>query len=155
VALAGSELLDVRRLDGDTIALARADGRGRFVLPMVGPPGQPARVADVTSSFDSTDCGCPLERSDGIPDLNLRFSSEEIVDAFGLLAPDEGNQVQVRMMGRLVDGQRFEGVDCLNLVGQAPVLPRPSSPTALREDSQQLPLTVQPNAGVGRTGDKH
>lgn len=121
VAILGTEDLDVTQIDVSTIELRRADGTGGTVMPNEGPQGPHTLIGDVgTPVLDGEEeCGCNASFSDGIADLRMFFRKGTLSDELELNDVASGESVALEIRGELLDGTRFEGVDCVLLVGNA------------------------------------
>jgi hypothetical protein len=85
-----------------------------------------ARVVDIGSIDGDTAHPCADTSGDGIADLSLKFSSEEVAAVLGSVAKDD--TVSLVLTGELIDGTPLEGTDVLTIVGKAiePWLPNAS-----------------------------
>jgi hypothetical protein len=125
VAIPGRPDFDVRQVDLASVRIARADGLPidgstgdpASVAPNEGPPGPHSTIEDVATPFEGPFCGCSEEAGDGIPDLVLRFQTEELVDVLALDPLPSGDPLPLVVSGRLLDGTPFESAsDCAKLV---------------------------------------
>ncbi|MHC4154027.1 MAG: hypothetical protein ACYST6_03740 [Planctomycetota bacterium] len=116
VAVLGTESFDVTEIDPASIRLAG-------VAPLR------SSLEDVaTPVADGGECDCSDAGSDGLTDLTLKFSTQEIVDAlvFVLGQKEYGLKNTVpdilvlTLTGELQDGTPIEGSDCVVLVGKIP-----------------------------------
>lgn len=114
ITLLGTDTLDVINVDLESLSLSRADGVGGSLRPVLH-----HHVSDVGTPFYGAACECHVLRGDGIADLNMRFSTQEIVQALELLVGDHEDVIELIINGRLVDGREFEALDCITLVGHA------------------------------------
>lgn len=75
-----------------------------------------ARIGDIASPLiNGDDCECPPHGADGIDDLVLQFSAEELLAALG---PVSGGDVREMVLRGEVDGGvDFWLVDCVTIVG--------------------------------------
>ena len=104
--------------DIDSITLSRTDGVGEAIAPATKRNGRlHAAIEDVTAPFETTDCDCHELGGDGIEDLLLKFSTEEMTDAFELDELDRGTSLSLTFRGTFFDGTNFEGTDCIVLPG--------------------------------------
>jgi len=103
VSLLGTPDFDVRDVDVSTIRLA---GATPVIVHKPGDDGVPV---------SSEDCNCTEEKHDGIKDLRMKFLSQDI--AAGISPGAHGSTRRVKMVGRLLDGSKFEASDCLTFVG--------------------------------------
>ena len=104
-ALVGSPTLDVRDIDLGSVRL------GGF---------SPVRTSfeDVARAFSPTPCECIAVGVDGVEDLALKFSAEDVISALGPTQP--GGTGMLTVTGLLANGTPFEARDCLSLVGPPP-----------------------------------
>ena len=101
VAILGTEDFDVNDIDINSL---RLEG----VAPIR------SGYDDVAGPFAGDLCGCTEAGPDGFLDLDLKFSTPEVIDA--LLPLTRGDRV-LTLTGTLLDGTEFEGQDCVMLVG--------------------------------------
>jgi hypothetical protein len=106
----GSEEFDVHDLD---VASLRIEGS---VAPST------IRVADEGSASDNSGHPCADMYPDGIADLSLKFSTEDIAAMLGPFS--KGDIVPLHLTGRLVDGSYIEGEDVVVIVGSDSGAPR-------------------------------
>lgn len=118
VAIVGSEALDVTQIDVDSIALRRDDGVGGEVTPMRGLRGPRVAIQDAATPFAGELCDCHALTEDGIDDLSLKFSTQEMVDVLQLGAVPRGEFVTLTISGTLLDGTEFNASDCVLIVGR-------------------------------------
>jgi hypothetical protein len=109
-AILGAEDFDVNSIDPASIQLA-------------GVSAIRSSYEDVaTRAVDGSECECTEEGPDGYLDLNLKFKTQEIVqaltDAPGDLA--DGQVLALTITGRRLDDTKIEGTDCVVLVGKLP-----------------------------------
>lgn len=116
VALVGRGDCDLGQVDFSTLTIARADGIGGSVGPNEGPPGPHTVVEDVATPFTGESCDCHELGGDGIPDLSMKFRTQEVVDALMLYEFDPGALVELVVAGELMNGMPFEATDCVRLV---------------------------------------
>jgi subtilisin-like proprotein convertase family protein len=120
VGLLGDADFDVTEVDISSIVISRADGVGGSVGPNEGPPGPHTVVSDVGTPFDGDLCDCHELEGDGIMDLNMKFRTQDVVDALMLDGLAPGDDVELVISGVLMDGTEFEGSDCVRLVPPVP-----------------------------------
>ncbi len=129
MAIVGTDLFDVTRVDIDTLILRRADGVGGFVTPLRGPPGPGIKTQDVATPFVGELCSCHDAEEDGIDDVSLKFSTPELAEALELIGLPRGTSVMLTVSGSLLDGTAFEASDCVVIPGRYP----PPKPHRQRE----------------------
>ncbi len=117
VAIVGTLDFDVATVDPCTLALARADGVGEIVYPTLGRRGPRTTIGDVATPFDDEACICHEQGADGIDDLSLKFSTEEMTRALKLDGESRGDTIALVLRGTLQDGSAFEGIDCIVIPG--------------------------------------
>ncbi len=59
-------------------------------------------------------CNCTTQGPDGYIDLALKFDTQEIVKAIGDCS--DGELLQLVLTGRLTDGKKIEGPDCVRIM---------------------------------------
>jgi hypothetical protein len=118
VALIGDDSLDVTQVDLDTVRLLRGDGVLGSVTPRWGRHGPRLILEDVGSPVDGALCGCQETRRDGIDDLILRFSTEELTNELRFRSVQRDTVVPVLLRGSLFDGTPFEASDCIRILGK-------------------------------------
>jgi hypothetical protein len=119
VALVGTDGLVATDVDLSSLHLSRADGVGGSVAPHAGPPGPHTVLDDVATPFDGGPCACHQAAGDGVMDVSMKFSSEELVEVLELGDLPGGSMVELALTGSLTNGQSFEARDCLRLVPDA------------------------------------
>lgn len=100
-ALLGSADLDINEIDVDSL---RLEG----VAPIN------SSYDDVAGPFGGDLCGCTDAGPDGFTDLELKFSTKDIIATVGQLPPGE---TTMTLTGTLLDGTPIEGQDCVVSVG--------------------------------------
>ncbi|NIS51734.1 MAG: hypothetical protein GWN00_33020 [Aliifodinibius sp.] len=116
VAVLGTEDFDVKAIDVASIRLA---GIG------------PARSSyeDVAAPVSDTNgCNCITDGPDGFLDLTLKFETKRIVEAVGDV--NDGDQVQLELIGVLFDETPIEGADCILIRGRH----KPINPADINKD---------------------
>jgi hypothetical protein len=99
VAILGSADFDVHDIDIATIQLAGVD------------PNR-SNYEDVARPLvDADECECSTEEPDGYMDLTLKFNTQEIVGAIGLVA--DGDELVLELTGLLHDDTPITGADCV------------------------------------------
>jgi len=116
VALVGSGSFDVSQVDLSTLRLARADGVGGSLAPHEGPPGPHSEIEDVATPFGGDPCNCHELGGDGLPDLSLKFRTDDVAGALQLAGLSGGTTVELVLTGLLADGSSFSAQDCIRLV---------------------------------------
>jgi hypothetical protein len=85
-------------------------------LRLEGVPPIRSGYEDVATPLFDT-CDCTTEGPDGLMDLTLKFSTQEIVASLDDVSG--GEELELRLTGVTVDGIPFEGIDCVIIVGPA------------------------------------
>ena len=108
VVLTGTEDFDVQAVQLDSLLLSRAEDEGNSVAPLA----NHIRFRDLNHPFvGEGPCSCNEDQSsDGITDLSLKFSVDEMVTQLGL-TPGESAVLSLR--GELTDGSAFSASDCV------------------------------------------
>jgi hypothetical protein len=102
VAILGSENLDINSIDMTTI---RLEG----IAPIR------SSFEDVAAPADAQNpCDCTTQGADGFTDLTLKFDTQEIVNAIGEVV--DGEMLQLVITGKLTDGTKIEGSDCIRII---------------------------------------
>jgi len=96
------------------------------------------RVVDEAAASDGDGHPCANMYPDGIADLSLKFSAEDIATALGPVA--DGDIVPLRLSGRLFDGRYIEGEDVVEIVGGGNGAPR------AQEAALPTTFVLHPNA---------
>jgi hypothetical protein len=113
VAILGTEDFDVTTIDTTTVEIGLAgDENGAKVSPIQ------SNIEDVGTPFQGELCDCHDLNGDGILDLTLKFSTQELVTTLGL------NSLDMRMVPFVVTGNLSEdngstpltGEDCIRLI---------------------------------------
>jgi hypothetical protein len=102
VALLGTADFDITQID---VATVRLEG----VAPV------DSSYEDVATPFLGELCGCTEAGADGFEDLTLKFNTQELIDALGVLPTGD---LQLTLSGALHDGTLIEGLDCVVPVGR-------------------------------------
>ncbi len=129
VAVVGTAHFDVTMFNVSSLRLSRADGVGGEVAPNEGPPGPHSVFADVATPFEGESCDCHNFEGDGIDDLSMKFSTQDVVAALELGSLTGGDAVELVITGTLLDGTSITtGSDCVVIVpaGNTAVRARPS-----------------------------
>jgi len=117
IAVVGSNLFDVVQIDVDSLTLARADGVGGFITPMMVKRGPRVHIEDVATPFDGRRCTCHELNGDGMDDLLLKFSTQELVETLELGSLSWGESVILTMNGSTLDGISLQASDCIVVRG--------------------------------------
>jgi probable HAF family extracellular repeat protein len=84
---------------------------------------------DITTPVsDSNDCNCITEGPDGFLDLTLKFETQRIVEAVGDV--NDGDELQLELIGVLFDETPIEGADCILIRGRH----KPINPADINKD---------------------
>ena len=144
-ALVGTGDIAAADVDLATVRLYRADGTGGSVAPVSGPPGPTPQIADVATPFPGDACDCHALEGDGVDDLTLKFSTDELATTLLLASDPPGSDVKLELRGQLLNGFPFAGTDCVHLV---PRVDRPhAKPLAAGPDAfTLLPPGLDPSA---------
>jgi hypothetical protein len=125
IAVLGSAEFDVYNVDVSSLCLSGVAPL-RYDFEDVGTPPS-----------NGNDCDCTSEGPDGFVDLTLKFQRSEIVAALGMVSV--GDVIPLTLTGNLVDGEPFEGTDCVTIVGGGTPFVKSS------EDSEASSARVAPN----------
>lgn len=113
VAILGSDNFDVNDIDVSTILL-------EGIMPLR------HNYADVATPVANGDeCDCNRLGGDGLTDLALKFSRNDIVMTIGDFTNKETRSLT--LTGMLYDGTPFEASDCVRLQGKEPNAPKSGS----------------------------
>jgi hypothetical protein len=113
IALLGSETVDVTEIDVTSLAMTRADGIGGALGPIMRGFNHGANTEDVATPLEGGPCECHELAGDGIDDLVLKFSTNQLVATLELGSAPRGTQVELTLNGALLDGTPFEASDCV------------------------------------------
>ncbi|MEE8170758.1 MAG: hypothetical protein V3T70_09440 [Phycisphaerae bacterium] len=117
ISLLGNTGIDVNQIDLATVRLVRADGVGGAVSPNEGPPGPKSKIADNGTPSGCGGCLCHDEGDDGHDDLSMKYRTEDVVSALQLDGLMNGDEVELLVIGNLLDGTPFAtDSDCVLLV---------------------------------------
>ena len=109
----GTPGFDVRDIDLSTLSLWID---GNTVAPLR------TRIGDIASPLINREvCDCPPGGADGIDDLLLKFSAEDVIAALGPVSRGDVREIAIR--GLAHDGPDFWLPDCVAIVG--PMAPEP------------------------------
>jgi hypothetical protein len=152
VAIAGEPDFDVAQIDPATVEICSLDEHGNVVGcigPHEGPPGPHTEIEDIATPFVGEACACHESEGDGIPDLSLKFKTEDLVSALELDALPGGALPELRVRGALLDGTPIQGSDCVRLVppGSPPGLAWVTAPNAAGAWIEVTPLDNQIDGG--------
>ena len=120
--LVGTEFFDVMDVDLSSVRLSRADGVGGEVAPLDGPPGPKSHYEDMCQPYvGEGPCACLEDVSvDGIMDIKMKFSSDEMTEVLELDGLAPGAIVVLVITGDALGpcgGQTFTATtDCIRLV---------------------------------------
>ena len=117
MSILGTDDFDVTQIVVGSILLSRMDGVGGSVSPNEGPRGPHSVVEDAGTPFDGELCDCHELEGDGIPDLSMKFKRKNVVAGLELDDLSEGTVLKLVVSGDLSDGTRFNGADCIVIVG--------------------------------------
>jgi hypothetical protein len=116
VAVLGTKDFDVKAIDVASIRLAG-----------IGPDR--SSYEDVAAPVsDTNDCDRITDGPDGFLDLTLKFETQRIVEAVGDV--NDGDQVQLELIGVLFDETPIEGADCILIRGRY----KPLNPADINKD---------------------
>lgn len=108
-ALLANATFDVNQVDTTSLRLQRADGNGGQVVLIGGVQG------DYGKPVYTGVCDCPLWSPDGITDLTLVVNVPGMVNDLLLFQDPIGSQVEIEMVGKLLDGTPFVAQDCVTI----------------------------------------
>lgn len=108
-ALLANATFDVTQVDTTTLRLQRADGAGSQV-PLIG-----LAVGDYGTPVYTGLCDCAIWSPDGITDLSMVVDVPTLVTQLGLFSDPIGSQVEIEMVGELIDGTPFTAQDCVTI----------------------------------------
>ena len=121
VAIVGSESFDVTEIDTDSLVLTRADGVGAAVTPIARRHGRIGSFEDVATPFDGEPCDCHDLSGDGLDDLVVKFSTQEMAKLLDLDSESRRAPVILTVSGSLLDVSEFEASDCVVIIaGRTP-----------------------------------
>lgn len=102
---------------------------------------------DVSSPRSSADCSCEPSQTDGILDLTMKFSKQEIIAA--LVARGALGETELTLTAMLIDGTPIEATSCVTLhnggdLVQTSAYPNPFNPMTTIEYSitMELPAVI-------------
>ncbi|MDH3216946.1 MAG: hypothetical protein OEN01_11760, partial [Candidatus Krumholzibacteria bacterium] len=108
VAILGSASFDVAEIDITTLSLEGVAPRQK---------GGGPKFEDVATPFVGAECSCTDAGPDGITDLMMHFSSQEVAAAVPIGVG--GEKRALTLTGQLLDGTSFEASDCVTFVGHS------------------------------------
>lgn len=117
-AVAGTESLDVNRIDVTSLVLSRSDGVGGGVAPTLWGQQKTLRMGDVATPFCGGPSICADGGPDGVVDLVLRFATDEMVESMLLDAEPNKAEIAFTLSGMLLDGTPFEAMDVILASGK-------------------------------------
>ncbi len=122
MVLTGTEDFDVQEVQLDSLLLSRADNEGNSVAPLA----NHIRFRDLNHRFvGEGPCSCnENQSSDGIIDLSLKFSVNEMVNQLGLMP---GESAVLSLRGELADGSSFSASDCVVILPPGNIQPANAS----------------------------
>jgi glucose/arabinose dehydrogenase len=125
MVLTGTEDFDVAEIQLGTLLLSRADDEDNSVAPLA----NHTRFKDLNHPFlGDGPCSCNADQSaDGITDLSLKFSVNEMVNQLGLTP---GESIVLSLRGELADGSAFTASDCILVMPAGDVQPANATFTA-------------------------
>jgi hypothetical protein len=116
VVVIGSPGFEVWRINLATLELARVDGAGEPVMPQERRRrGRKIRFDDVATPSAGGPCTCLDLSPDGVLDRVITFDTDEVIERLELGDAEGGSSVPVVLRGRLIDGTRLEGIDCIEI----------------------------------------
>jgi hypothetical protein len=116
ITLLGDAGTDIMMVDLASVMISRADGAGGAVGPHEGPPGPHSTYGDNGMPNPDEDCGCNIQEGDGLLDLNMKFKTQDMVDALELEGELPGALIALTLTGYLTDGTPFVACDNIRLV---------------------------------------
>ena len=111
VAVLGSLEFDAVNVDAETVRLSR-DGVSEKIKPLGWVH------ADVGTPLVGGLCACHKLRGDGVDDLELYFSIDELATTLGL-GGHIGETIPLTLSGKMLTGEAISGVDCAVLISGA------------------------------------
>jgi hypothetical protein len=136
VAILGSPGFDATAVDPGTVTLEGVDPI-RYNLSDVTTPVGP----------DAEPCECNEEGPDGIIDMTLKFSTQEIVEALGDV--EDGEVIELTIQGQTYDGIPFAFVDCVWILKKGKQFGDAAAPDQpMSNPSKELPSTGNESWGV-------
>jgi hypothetical protein len=107
--LVANPYFDVTKVDRNSLRLQRADGTGGQV-PLIG-----NALADFSTPVSAGVCDCTVLAPDGLTDLTMIVDVPSLVGNLGLAGDPLGSQVEIQMVGKLLDGTEFTAQDCVTI----------------------------------------
>jgi hypothetical protein len=108
IAVLGTMDFDVANIDPETVRLSR-DGLAGECAPASW------AYADVGIPVIGASPECNRPRGDGLDDLELRFSIQDLATTLGLRG-HIGETIPLTLTGKIVTGQGIEGFDCVMVI---------------------------------------
>ena len=102
VAVLGTESFDVNTVNTASILLAGVE------------PVRSSYEDVATPVVDKTDCNCTEAGPDGFNDLVLKFKTQDIAAAIGLV--NDGDRIVLSLTGSLTNQTIIEGSDCVVII---------------------------------------
>ncbi len=117
-AILGTDEVDAMAIQPSSLLLVLPGGgglRGTTEIPPIA-----TNIEDVATPYlGGEECGCTEEGPDGFDDLTVHFDADLVLAALAGIPP--GVEVQICIIGTLIDGTPFEGCDCVFVVGPVSV----------------------------------
>jgi hypothetical protein len=109
MSILGTAEFDVTRVDVSTLLLTREGYNGAAIKPAS------VVLQDTATPFEGlrSRCGCHRLTGDGIMDLTLKFSNQEVNSALQLNTVPPGATIPLIVAGKLLDGCEFAAADCM------------------------------------------
>jgi len=110
VSILGNKF-DVDQVDLGSVALSRTGFDGEIqVFPIQ------LNFADTGTPFEGGQCECHDLTGDEVMDLDLKFSKQEVIDAFGLQFEEDGAFIELKVTGVAKGVREFVGRDCIRII---------------------------------------
>ena len=117
-AILGTDELDVKTIDPDTLMLTRAGIVG-------GVPLIRHSYEDVGTPFEGELCDCHDLNGDGDKDLTLKFSVQDLVAELKLYNIEDQETIPLTIVGETYDGTPIKGEDCIRVLNKPKPKPKP------------------------------
>ena len=115
MALVGGCEGGVREIDVASIRLWREDGVGHSIRPQRQQHTPFSRLEDVASPIVEVECSCHAAGADGILDLSVTFSGQDLERDLKLDEVASRSNIRLILRGELTDGTLFEVSDCVTI----------------------------------------